>query len=112
MHLLAQCGVHLEVWAGEWRCKHAEFVYARRVDMTSLLSNVFKCFVQVLEEFTQTFDFEGLSFDAGLRIFLESFKLPGEAQKIDRIINCESALAHHSSLCYSSGALARCTLRA
>jgi hypothetical protein len=45
--------------------------------------------MQVLEEFTQTFDFDGLSFDAGLRIFLESFKLPGEAQKIDRIINCE-----------------------
>lgn len=44
---------------------------------------------QVLEEFTNTFDFEGLSFDAGLRVFLESFKLPGEAQKIDRIINCE-----------------------
>ena len=45
--------------------------------------------LQVLEEFTNTFDFEGLTFDAGLRVFLESFKLPGEAQKIDRIINCE-----------------------
>jgi hypothetical protein len=45
--------------------------------------------LQVLEEFTQTFNFEGLSFETGLRMFLESFKLPGEAQKIDRIINCE-----------------------
>jgi brefeldin A-resistance guanine nucleotide exchange factor 1 len=43
----------------------------------------------VLEAFTATFDFAGLTFDAGLRLFLESFKLPGEAQKIDRIINCE-----------------------
>lgn len=43
---------------------------------------------QVLDSFTSTFDFAGLSFDVGLRTFLESFKLPGEAQKIDRIINC------------------------
>jgi Sec7-like guanine-nucleotide exchange factor len=42
---------------------------------------------QVLDSFTSTFDFSGLSFDVGLRTFLESFKLPGEAQKIDRIIN-------------------------
>jgi brefeldin A-resistance guanine nucleotide exchange factor 1 len=40
-----------------------------------------------LDSFTSTFDFSGLSFDVGLRTFLESFKLPGEAQKIDRIIN-------------------------
>ncbi len=32
--------------------------------------------------------FKGLSFDAALRLFLESFRLPGEAQKIDRIVNC------------------------
>lgn len=28
-----------------------------------------------------------MTFDAGIRLFLESFRLPGEAQKIDRIIN-------------------------
>lgn len=44
--------------------------------------------MQVLDSFTSTFDFAGLSFDAGLRTFLECFKLPGEAQKIDRVINC------------------------
>jgi hypothetical protein len=32
--------------------------------------------------------FKGLSFDAALRLILESFRLPGEAQKIDRIVNC------------------------
>ena len=32
--------------------------------------------------------FKGLSFDAALRLYLESFRLPGEAQKIDRIVNC------------------------
>jgi brefeldin A-resistance guanine nucleotide exchange factor 1 len=44
--------------------------------------------LQVLDSFTATFEFKGLTFDVGLRTFLESFKLPGEAQKIDRIINC------------------------
>jgi hypothetical protein len=51
------------------------------------LSCYFLQFLQVLDSFTSTFDFSGLSFDVGLRTFLESFKLPGEAQKIDRIIN-------------------------
>lgn len=30
--------------------------------------------------------FAGLNFDVGLRLFLDSFRLPGEAQKIDRIV--------------------------
>ncbi len=37
---------------------------------------------QVLDAFTSTFQFSGLSFEAGIRMFLESFKLPGEAQKV------------------------------
>lgn len=43
--------------------------------------------LQVLEAYTTGFDFAHLKFDSALRMFLESFKLPGEAQKIDRIIN-------------------------
>lgn len=43
--------------------------------------------LQVLESFTATFDFSGLPFDAALRGYLEAFRLPGEAQKIDRIVN-------------------------
>ncbi len=41
----------------------------------------------MLEAYTTGFDFAHLKFDSALRMFLESFKLPGEAQKIDRIIN-------------------------
>jgi len=41
----------------------------------------------VLDAFTATFDFGGLSFEAGARAYLEAFRLPGEAQKIDRIVN-------------------------
>lgn len=46
----------------------------------------------MLEAYTQSFDFRDLQFDAGIRLYLESFRLPGEAQKINRIIN---AFGHH-----------------
>jgi brefeldin A-resistance guanine nucleotide exchange factor 1 len=44
--------------------------------------------LQVLDAYTASFDFHDIRFDAAIRLFLESFRLPGEAQKIDRIINC------------------------
>jgi hypothetical protein len=34
----------------------------------------------------RSFDFAQLTFDVAIRVFLESFRLPGEAQKIDRIM--------------------------
>ena len=36
--------------------------------------------------FTQEIDLSGQSFTDGLRGFLKTFKLPGEAQKIDRLV--------------------------
>lgn len=42
--------------------------------------------LRVLDEFTKTFDFSDMGIDAALRIFLESFRLPGEAQKIHRVV--------------------------
>ncbi|WP_412755225.1 T4SS guanine nucleotide exchange effector RalF [Legionella pneumophila] len=41
---------------------------------------------QVLKAFTSQMDFTGQSFVEGLRTFLKTFKLPGEAQKIDRLV--------------------------
>ncbi|XP_024515281.1 ARF guanine-nucleotide exchange factor GNOM [Selaginella moellendorffii] len=46
--------------------------------------------LQVLAEFTRTFDFSSTSLDAALRTFLESFRLPGEAQKIERVMDAFS----------------------
>jgi brefeldin A-inhibited guanine nucleotide-exchange protein len=40
---------------------------------------VLKCFIDVL-------DFTGLDFDQALRSLLRTFRLPGEAQKIDRVM--------------------------
>ena len=42
--------------------------------------------VAVLEAYAASFDFAGLTIDASLRLFLEGFMLPGEAQKISRIL--------------------------
>lgn len=44
----------------------------------------------VLNHFVQSFNFEGESIVTALRMFLASFRLPGEAQQIDRILNCFS----------------------
>ncbi|KAI3425868.1 hypothetical protein D9Q98_007841 [Chlorella vulgaris] len=36
--------------------------------------------------FMETFDFRGMDFDLALRMFMDSFRPPGEGQKIDRIM--------------------------
>eukprot|EP00742_Colponemidia_sp_Colp-10_P013183 GILJ01014880.1.p1 GENE.GILJ01014880.1~~GILJ01014880.1.p1 ORF type:complete len:1497 (-),score=271.69 GILJ01014880.1:37-4212(-) len=41
----------------------------------------------ILQEFVKLFDFRELTLDSAVRMFLGSFRLPGEAQQIDRIIN-------------------------
>ncbi|EPS65079.1 hypothetical protein M569_09697, partial [Genlisea aurea] len=46
--------------------------------------------VQVLHEFARTFDFHDMNLDAALRIFLETFRLPGESQKIVRVLEAFS----------------------
>uniref|UniRef100_A0A7C9EIH7 SEC7 domain-containing protein n=1 Tax=Opuntia streptacantha TaxID=393608 RepID=A0A7C9EIH7_OPUST len=38
--------------------------------------------IQVLSEFARTFDFQDMNLDTALRLFLETFRLPGESQKI------------------------------
>jgi len=52
-------------------------------------------FESVLADYVRLFDFSSLSFVEAIRAFLSPFRLPGEAQKIDRIM-CEFA-AHYAS---------------
>eukprot|EP00884_Botryococcus_braunii_P022699 jgi/Botrbrau1/9112/Bobra.0305s0016.2 len=54
-------------------------------------------FLEVLDDFTQTFDFRGLGFDMAIRMYLESFRLPGEAQKINRVM--ENFGKHYHTQC-------------
>ncbi|CAN6202967.1 unnamed protein product [Urochloa humidicola] len=46
--------------------------------------------LRVLKEFTETFDFTGAILDTALRTYLETFRLPGESQKIQRILEAFS----------------------
>lgn len=43
-------------------------------------------FIDIMHKFVDMFKFEGLAFVDALRTFLQSFRLPGEAQKIDRFM--------------------------
>ena len=42
--------------------------------------------LKVLHEYVDSMEFTGMKFDEALRYFLEGFRLPGEAQKIDRLM--------------------------
>ncbi|MDP2434825.1 MAG: Sec7 domain-containing protein, partial [archaeon] len=42
--------------------------------------------IEVLDAYAGLFSFEGLPFDAALRLYLSKFRLPGEAQKIERCV--------------------------
>ena len=46
---------------------------------------------ETLKEFVATFDFSDISVDDGLRLMLESFRLPGEAHPIERIMEAFAA---------------------
>ncbi|KAI9071721.1 hypothetical protein K1719_046325, partial [Acacia pycnantha] len=42
--------------------------------------------LRVMRAYVDSFDFQGMEFDDAIRAFLQGFRLPGEAQKIDRIM--------------------------
>ena len=53
--------------------------------------------VQVLHEFARTFDFKDMTLDTALRLFLETFRLPGESQKIQRVLEAFSERYYEQS---------------
>ncbi|MEW5304445.1 MAG: hypothetical protein WDW36_007055 [Sanguina aurantia] len=58
-----------------------------KMSIGELLGEPDPFYLKVLEAYTLSFDFGSEKFDSAIRMYLESFRLPGEAQKIDRIIN-------------------------
>ena len=48
----------------------------------------------VLTEFVNSFEMKGQTLLEALRMFLESFRLPGEAQQIDRVLQCFAEIAY------------------
>ncbi|KAL2321246.1 hypothetical protein Fmac_030215 [Flemingia macrophylla] len=61
-------------------------------------------YLQVLKEFSDTFHFRGMVLDTALRFYLESFWLPGESQKIQRVLEAfsERFFDHQSSDMFAS----------
>ncbi|KAM2069880.1 hypothetical protein ACFX16_001345 [Malus domestica] len=53
--------------------------------------------VQVLHKFAGTFDFADMNLDTALRLFLETFRLPGESQKIQRVLEAFSERYYEQS---------------
>jgi len=51
---------------------------------------------KVLGVYVSGFDLVGLGFDDALRKFLAAFRLPGEAQKIDRIMHAFASQVSYS----------------
>ncbi|KAL8500114.1 hypothetical protein ACS0TY_019927 [Phlomoides rotata] len=69
------------------------FRYTPKLDKTTIgefLGDPDVFHVQVLKEFTNTFEFTGMNLDSSLRTYLESFRLPGESQKIQRVVEAFS----------------------
>ena len=61
---------------------------------------------EVLREFVTTFKMKGQTLLEALRMFLESFRLPGEAQQIDRILQCFAEMAY--SECEEASSMPSC----
>jgi hypothetical protein len=53
--------------------------------------------IAVLTEYVKLFDCKGMTFDSALRAFLESFRIPGEAQIISRILEIWAAHYYNSN---------------
>ncbi|KAL2478990.1 ARF guanine-nucleotide exchange factor GNL2 [Forsythia ovata] len=69
------------------------FRYTPRLDKTMIgdyLGDPDEFRIKVLKEFTDTFEFAGMILDTALRTYLEAFRLPGESQKIQRILEAFS----------------------
>ena len=60
--------VNLQRKIGDYLGQHGEFQLA------------------VMHAYVDSMNFVGMKFDKALRMFLNGFRLPGEAQKIDRIM--------------------------
>lgn len=67
----------------------AEFFYQKSTRLNKKVLGIYLSNpnnLDLLKEFMHLFDFSGLRVDEGLRIMLKAFRLPGESQQIERIV--------------------------
>ena len=55
-------------------------------DIAAFLQNGSGLNKTLMHAYVDSFEFQGLEFDEAIKAFLQGFRLPGEAQKIDRIM--------------------------
>eukprot|EP01126_Amoeba_proteus_P050860 TRINITY_DN6045_c0_g1_i10.p1 TRINITY_DN6045_c0_g1~~TRINITY_DN6045_c0_g1_i10.p1 ORF type:complete len:983 (+),score=204.86 TRINITY_DN6045_c0_g1_i10:565-3513(+) len=67
-----------------------------KIQLGLFLGSDDKLHTDVLQAFTNRMDFSNMPYDKALRHFLQYFMLPGEAQKIDRMMEC-FAIRYHKS---------------
>ena len=60
----------------------------------------------VLASFARLFDFSGLTLESALRLFLDSFRLPGESQKIERVMEAFAGRYYGANAGLASGVAA------
>jgi hypothetical protein len=66
----------------------AEFLYRSELDKARVGDYLAKPkHLLILQKFTSFFDFSGLRIDEALRFYLDKFRLPGESQQIERILD-------------------------
>ena len=67
---------------------YSRFCCGHSVPMYSLLALIASLygFLQVMHAYIDQMDFTGMAFAQGIKHFLAGFRLPGEAQKIDRMM--------------------------
>ena len=75
---------------GDQPCDVAEFLMSTKaLDKGSIgeyLGEADEYSLQVMYAYVDMLDFAGMSYVGGIRHFLKGFRLPGEAQKIDRLM--------------------------
>jgi len=66
------------------------YLYSDHLSTTATATATFSYWdgfcIKVLHEYVDQMDFTGLRFDTAMKQFLSGFRLPGEAQKIDRMM--------------------------
>ncbi|EOA15896.1 hypothetical protein CARUB_v10003987mg [Capsella rubella] len=76
------------------------FRYTCGLDMDLIgdyLGNHDQFCIQVLYEFAKTFDFQNMNLATALRLFVGTFRLPGESQKIQRVLEAFSERYYEQS---------------
>ena len=73
-----------QTWTREWPIQYCKVLYLHCSDFVFL--SPFSFSKEVMYSYIDKLNFTDMDFVSALRLFLNNFRLPGEAQKIDRLM--------------------------